>query len=710
VEAGPLNVWKIFGQDRRNVVPLYQRPYVWDRETHWEPLWEDVRGIADRLLAQQPIRPHFLGAIVVDQQRKPMGHLETRLVIDGQQRLTTIQLLLQAFADLCVTAATESHRRALVKLTQNDDPLSQDPDEQFKVWPTNADREVFRCVMTAGSPAKIFQAMSTMSPGGRREVDRPQAEGQSWVPGEHPIKKAGEPNREGFAHLFDVGGRVRVLKGKFAGRLGTIHGHRSETGLWVVIDGEGQKAWSIADRRLERITKSQTIPPPSKGVAQAVDSVKGQPEILRTGHLIADAYLYFSTVIAKWLALDEAGAESRVEVLYTTMRDWIRMVVIDLGPEDDPQVIFETLNARGAPLLPSDLVKNFLFHLAQLQGQDIDPLYHRYWRPFDDEASYWRQEVGRGHARRARVDTFLQHYLTLRTGDVVAVGHLYTAFRMWANGLNDNASAHLQELQRYAGVYRGFDHLPSESHEALFFERLAAMDTTTAYPFLLELFAGYRDDRGVIPTILADLDSFLVRRVVCQLTTAGYNRFFVELLGVLRAADGAPAARVRNYLLSSEAESNRWPRDAEFRDAWLDGPLYRVLVRQRVRMLLEALERHLRTGKVEKIHFGEKLTIEHLLPQDWRKHWPLPGNLTAEEAEVRRQRALHTMGNLTLLTKVLNPAVSNGSWERKREEILVHSALNLNRQLPASWNELAIRQRGEALFERAKQIWPRPDR
>jgi hypothetical protein len=498
------------------------------------------------------------------------------------------------------------------------------------------------------------------------------------------------------------------MKGKFAGRVGTVQGHRSATGLWVVIDGEGEKPWSLADRRLEKL-ESQSITQPTR-VQQPVNSPRGNPEIPRTGQPIADAYLYFSTVISNWLALDRPGAETRVEALYTTMRDYIRMVVIDLGPEDDPQVIFETLNARGAPLLPSDLVKNFLFHLAQLQGQDLDPLYQRYWRPLDDEASYWRQEVGRGHARRARIDTFLQHYLTLRTGDVVPVGHLYTSFRTWANALNNDASTHFQDLQRYAGVYQGFDRALPESREALFFERLALMDTTTAYPFLLELFAEYRDNRGLVHAVLADLESFLVRRMVCQLTTAGYNRLFVELLGVLRSADGTPATRIRKYLLSSEAESNRWPKDSEFRETWLDGPLYRVLVRQRVRMLLEALERHLHTGKVEKIYFGEKLTIEHLLPQDWRKHWPLPNDVTPEEAEIRRERTLHTMGNLTLLTKILNPAVSNGPWERKREEILAHSALNLNRQLPPVWDEASIRRRADVLFERVKEIWPRPEK
>lgn len=710
MDAGTLNIREIFGQDRRHVVPLFQRPYVWRRDTHWEPFWEDIRAVADRLLAGQAARPHFLGAIVVDQQFRPMGHLETRLLIDGQQRLTTIQLFIQAFADLCVTPATESHHKALLKLTRNDDPLSRDPDDQFKVWPTNEDREHFRRVMSSGSRESVYREASNASSILGSSSHGPVVDDPAGTDVGDQTQKPGDPKRAGFAHLFKSGERVRVIKGRYAGRFGTIHSQRSATGLWVVIDEGGERPWSLADRRLQKLD-SEVSPgseePPGSAQHPGNPS-RRQPDIPQAGHPIADAYLYFSTAIADWLALTQPGAETRVATLYTTLRDYLRMVVIDLGPEDDAQVIFETLNARGAPLLPSDLVKNLLFHRAQLQGEEIDPLYRQHWRPFDEEAPYWRQELGRGHARRARIDTFLQHYLTLRKGDDVPVGHLYTSFRNWVDASKETASSNLRDLRRYAVIYQRFDHMPAESPEALFFERLSLMETTTAYPLLLGLFARHGDHDRMIRAILRDLESFLVRRTICQLNTRGYNRLFVELLGALSGDDGAPDERVRRFLLSSDAESSRWPKDSELREACLDAPLYRGLVRQRVRMLLEGLERQLHTGKVEKIQFGEKLTIEHLMPQEWRKNWPLPSTVTPEEAEARRERALHTLGNLTLLTRKLNPAISNGPWERKREDILVHSALNLNRTLPPIWDESAIRRRGEALFDLTTRIWSRP--
>ena len=127
-------------------------------------------------------------------------------------------------------------------------------------------------------------------------------------------------------------------------------------------------------------------------------------------------------------------------------------------------------------------------------------------------------------------------------------------------------------------------------------------------------------------------------------------------------------------------------------------------------MLLEALELNLDTDKTERMRFSKKLTIEHLLPQSWSSHWPLPGEEDEKDERNRRNSLVHTLGNLTLLTKTLNPAVSNGSWPKKRTEILKHSALNLNRSLSEfdEWSEDAVARRGKALFKVAKRIWPRP--
>jgi hypothetical protein len=112
----------------------------------------------------------------------------------------------------------------------------------------------------------------------------------------------------------------------------------------------------------------------------------------------------------------------------------------------------------------------------------------------------------------------------------------------------------------------------------------------------------------------------------------------------------------------------------------------------------------------EKVKIEMKLTIEHVMPQSWEEHWPLPSDVPAEPARGRRGGLIHTLGNLTLVTGKLNPSMSNGGWESKKKSLSEHGAFKLNRKLCGldSWDEAAIERRACELFDVAKEIWPRP--
>lgn len=603
MQAGTLTIGKLFKQDRRLVVPLFQRPYVWTRDSQWEPLWEDIRAVAERLLVEGDPKPHFVGAVVLDQAPKPTGFLESRLVIDGQQRLTTMQLILEAFADCCEVRVQDgaveltNYSRALRKLTRNDDVFKEEVDGEYKVWPTNADQFTFRAVMACPSPDELVVAI--------KAAERQQ-----------PV-----------------------------------------------------------NRRL------------------------------------ADGYNFFYWSFSEWLD-DQGDVLGASDALFRTLNDYIRVVVIDLESDDDAQLIFETLNARGTPLLPADLVKNDLLHRAVAEKEDIEALYRQYWSTFDDNDDYWRTEIGTGHAKRARVDTFLQHYLAMRTRREVATAHLYSDYRRYVKHSDKPTRAHLEDLCRHAEIYRSFDHMPADTPEGVFFSMLSTMGITSAYPFLLAVFS--RQDMSIEERrqVLSDLASFLIRRLVCHLSTRGYSLFFINLLDAVSDADDLAGA-VNAYLASGSAEATRWPRDEEFEVAWLSYKVYGVIRQDRVRMILETLENGMRSAKSEHLIFGQKLTIEHLMPQKWQEHYPLPEERDEIEARLERENMIHTFGNLTLLTSALNPSVSNGPWtdsddSGKRDQILKHSALALNRDLPGTWDEDKIIERGHQLFATARAVWSEP--
>ena len=151
--------------------------------------------------------------------------------------------------------------------------------------------------------------------------------------------------------------------------------------------------------------------------------------------------------------------------------------------------------------------------------------------------------------------------------------------------------------------------------------------------------------------------------MLCRWTTSGYNKLFVELLARLHQARDPVDDVLVGYLAEQESDGRIWPGDREFTTAFTELPLYRLLTRGRLRMVLEAIEELLRDDKVEIRHVtAGTLTVEHVMPQSWKKHWPAPAS---EEARAERERLLHGIGNLTLLTVKLNAAQSNACWTVK---------------------------------------------
>src|SRR5436189_2639568 len=131
----------VFMQPQRLVVPLFQRPYVWNEENQWEPFWNDVVRVADRLLVGPTDKhhPHFLGAVVLQQVQRQTGQMQERTIIDGQQPLTTLQLLMDALhAELLAVLAQQPAMR-LEPLVANAAPCCSKPTDRCKVWPTIRD-------------------------------------------------------------------------------------------------------------------------------------------------------------------------------------------------------------------------------------------------------------------------------------------------------------------------------------------------------------------------------------------------------------------------------------------------------------------------------------------------------------------------------------------------------------------------------------------
>lgn len=626
----------IFTMHSRHLVPIFQRQYVWGEQDQWAPLWQDVILKAQELLTvplpgRQP-RKHFMGAVVL-RGIPPTGlGYQAYEVIDGQQRLTTLQLLLIALRDYSRERELTPITNLLTGMTQNP-PYVGAEYEQWKVIPTTRDRQDFQDVLEAGSPDELLRRRPPVRRKYFREPDPP-------------------PRILGAYYFF------------FAA--------------------------------IRRFTETN----------QDFDD---------------ESLLVDETIIAR-----------RVEALVRAITQQLEIVRIDLDQDDDPQIIFETLNARGVRLLPSDLVRNYIFLEATRQygaQARIQELYNTYWRSYDEtkSASFWKEPVRQGRLINPRFELFLFHFLTSqlsRLDEDIQLTHLYRAFGDWWHegpaGGRDVEQA-LQIIQRYSVFYQRLFAADNQERIAVFGRRMKTMDVSTVYPLLLFLFVEREQDTAnEVEGILDDLESYLVRRMVCGLTTKSYNRIFLKMLTDLRRGGIVNRAEVQQHLLSLTGPTAEWPTDEQFHERWLTSKVYENLRQARVVMILEALEwsEYGPLQERDRPPSGTAYSIEHILPQKPEEvDWPLPVSPDDEEIQqnvlLTREILKHTFGNLTLVTTPMNSKLSNGPFAAKEDALTNESTLMLNRYFSrhdiTTWDEARIRERGERLFNRARTIWSRPN-
>jgi hypothetical protein len=590
-------------QPQRLLVPLFQRPYVWNEEQQWEPLWRDLERVAMRLqkFPDRPQQPHFLGAVVFQQERTPTSDLQQRTVIDGQQRLTTLQLLLDALHAEILQVGAKASAARLEPLIRNGNAFCQNSEDRFKVWPTNRDRQAFNEVMDAQSPV----------------------------------------------------------------------------------------SYDTLEHKTSRLTK---------------------------------AHRYFSERCREWLAKGE-NPQAQAEAIERSAREQLQIVVIDLNANENAQEIFETLNARGAQLTAADLIKNFVFQRLLESKADVEKAYLNYWAQF--ETAFWEREVSSGRVKQPRSSVFLNHWLIAKTGEEVVAREVFARFKVYADSRQETPMpALLQEIHQAAEVYRKFVET-AEVREGpldrlgLFAYRVKTLESEVVKPVVLALL----DQRDLVSPAEFDLaldvlESWITRRMLVRGSTKAYNQIMAEVVRVLRQdTSKQPGRTMQAFFSSQKADSLYWPDDEEVRRELTSLQIYRKISRTRIRMVLESIEDHRRgwirgqTSAAGMRIRRDSYAIEHVMPQSWVKNWPLTPGVTEPEREQR----IHTLGNLTLLTKKLNSTVSNGPWKGehgKAAHLQEKDVLLLNSSLLAisadGWDERKINDRTKAMVDDVIDIWQVP--
>lgn len=611
VQAGDVTLKSVFSDNHRYEIPMFQRPYVWAAEREWSPMWEDIKAAADGVVSdmadedwpEEPPR-YFLGSIVVKGIQRNPQRMDGSLLIDGQQRLTTLQILLAAARAVAAAAGADTASGRFAAWLENDPATVHEnfPDDMHKLWPLPQDRSEY---------------------------------------------------------------------------------------LWAVRPPDDHAACPDA------------------------------------AHQVCRARVWFEDAVAAWAGEGEAAAD-RLTALHSALNDRMQVAMITLEKTDNAQVIFEALNHRGVELSQSDLIKNLLFRLVEDQGQrkQAETLLVDHWLPLD--ARRWREDVTSGRITRNRLDVVLAYWLTIQKQSAVSVEHLFEEFKSWMLGGGFVASDVIKEVRVHADLYDRLLMDPPGKSVAELVDHVVATKTNTAWPLLLSLFADARavpdSERRVAVAAIA---SYLMRRGVCGLTTKDYNNIFVNAMKASLAAEaGAAGSAVQQSLAGQRAESRWWPSDGEFGGALLGSNFY-GLSKPRIRAFFAGIENRLRDEQAEENHPIEAnnstLNIEHVLPQAWRAHWPLPESEDQTKASENRERAINSLGNLTLTNGRLNAAMRNAGWETKRGALAAKSTMLVTTSSilaapgasvlagwDGEWNEAAIDRRTLWLTQLALDTWKRP--
>jgi hypothetical protein len=409
--------------------------------------------------------------------------------------------------------------------------------------------------------------------------------------------------------------------------------------------------------------------------------------------------------------------EERLDALLKAVLAQMKLVVITLGEGDDAQVIFETLNSKGQPLLAMDLVRNNIFHRAEKQTTATDELYKELWDPFD--APWWREDAPNARPRRPRIDHFLAHVLAAETGASIAMRELYAEYRAFAVPKGrprfPDVEDELKVLQRHSPIYETLEGRKDENPTMAWLGRkLATWQVTTAYPIALQIAAAGLPDEEQ-DCIARLVYSYIVRRAVFDLTNKNLNKLF-QAVSQRFFEDGPSYENLRRFFLSRSGESSRFPDDDEFRRGILEKPVYQLAPGDRTKDILWELELASRSKFAEKVTRPDGLWTEHVLPVSWNEDWPFADGEFAPRGYGHpkakdRDELLHTLGNLTLITGAHNISSGNKGFAQKREKFDAHTSLFLNKWFAKreAWTEADIRERGEHLAEKALIIWPGVD-
>ncbi len=394
-----------------------------------------------------------------------------------------------------------------------------------------------------------------------------------------------------------------------------------------------------------------------------------------------------------------------LKAVYAGIQKLMIVHIILEWPGDNPQLIFDSLNSTGLELSQADRIRNYV-----LMGRDIgfqNRLYEDYWFPLENR-------FGNNYAKL--FDLFIRDYLTLKTRQIPKLERVYDEFMVSVphTAPPEKLETEIASIDQYSRYYVKFALLKEDDPDILAcFTDIEDLEVTVAHPFLLEVYENY--EHGTIQKtefieILRLVESYVFRRVICEVPTNRLNRMFVSLMRGVGETDYFKNLKLEFQKLadiSDLTDTKRFPSNNEFKKALFGKKdVYNF---KRRNYLLRKLEEY---GYREPFN-DSAYSVEHIMPQNENLSETWQQELGENWKDIH-ETLLHNIGNLTFVEKGYNVTLSDRSFAEKKNHEAAgfrKSRLRLNDSVVdvERWNEDAIRARAKELAKKACNIWKYPE-
>lgn len=412
-------------------------------------------------------------------------------------------------------------------------------------------------------------------------------------------------------------------------------------------------------------------------------------EYIRESNLTTNYNYFYERIQKQEISIDELfDALFRLEIINITLNN-----------EDNPQLIFESLNSTGLDLSEGDKIRNFI--LMGLPSKEQDEYYDKYWNRIEECTKY-------------DVSSFVRDYLSIKQLAIPSQKKIYISFKDYVDSKAIETEELLKDLLAYAKRYEILlsGGTGNKALDACIY-RLNRLETTVTRPFFLEVLKLYDENKldiSELTEIFLFTENYLFRRTICDLPGNMLNKIFYMLHREITRYEGNDVGYVEKfkYALLSKKDRARFPDDDEFAERFTGRQIYQMNSKNKI-YIMERLENY--STLEDKDVYGHcddgTYSIEHIMPQHLTPAWI---KALGEDYEEIHEMWLHRIANLTLTA--YNSRYSNSTFEEKKsmKNGFEDSGIRMNTYIAKKdkWTLAELEERNQYLMGRALEIWAAP--